>query len=60
MFGQEDGDYVFGALVDASPDEQKYPNIEITNRTPANPLRVVVTVARFPCTSVASIVSAEL
>jgi len=57
-FSEDDGNYVFGALVDASRDEQEYPNIEITNRTPSNPDRVVVTVARFPCSAVASIASA--
>ena len=56
-YSAEDRDYVFSALVDASLEEQGYPDIEITNRTPSNPERVVVTVARFPRSEVASIAS---
>jgi hypothetical protein len=58
-YSEEDRDYVFSALVDASQDEQGYPDIEITNRTPSNPDRVVVTVARFPRSAVQSIATAS-
>jgi hypothetical protein len=44
--GECDGDLVFSVLVDASPDEQA--DMEVTGRTPTNPARVIVTVARFP------------
>jgi len=46
---------VFGNLVDATPEEQASPFIEITNRTPSNPNRVVTTVARIPIRDVATV-----
>ena len=44
--GEEDGDLVFSNLVDAAEEEQA--EIEVTGRTPKNPRRVVMTVARIP------------
>jgi hypothetical protein len=43
-------DLVFGALVDATADEQA--DLDATNRTPSNPLRVAITIARFPRSAV--------
>lgn len=52
----EKDDYVFGMLVDASPEEQA--SMEVVSRTPSNHERVVVAVARFPRGSVTSVTSA--
>ena len=46
---------MFGNLVDATPEEQASGFLEITNRTPSNPERVIVTVARIPAHEVASV-----
>ena len=46
-------DYRFCALMDVSPQDQ--PGFDVVARTPADPNRVVVTVARFPRSSVANI-----
>jgi hypothetical protein len=54
-FEEVAGEYVFGNLVDATPDEQTLPHVEVTNRTPSNPARVVVTVARIPIDAVATL-----
>lgn len=50
-------EYVFGVLVDANDDEQESDSVEILTRTPSNPLRVELCVARIPMTAVASISS---
>jgi hypothetical protein len=51
-----EGYFVFTALVDAerTPDE----SILVVNRTPTNPLRLDVALARFPVTEVSDISSA--
>lgn len=46
-------DYVFGVLMDVEPDLQG--EFEVTARTPSNPSRVEVAVARFPRSSVQDI-----
>ena len=46
-------DIVFGALVDASAEEQA--DLDVTHLTPSNPRRVVISVARFPTAAVATI-----
>ena len=51
-----DGFYVFGVLVDAETDPGG--NVMVTNRTPSNPARVVIALARFPIDEVADISSA--
>jgi hypothetical protein len=50
---EDDRDYVFGVLMDIGPELQS--EFEVTARTPANPSRVEVAVARFPRTSVQDI-----
>ena len=45
--------FVFGALVDATPEEQAV--LDVTNRTPSNPLRVIIALARFPVSAVAKV-----
>jgi hypothetical protein len=47
---EDDRDYVFGVLMDIEPELQE--EFEVTARTPANPRRVEVAVARFPRVSV--------
>src|SRR5690348_7110995 len=55
--GPEDRrDYLFGNLMDIAPAEQCA--FDITATTPANPSRVIVTVARFPRSSVRHVVGA--
>jgi hypothetical protein len=49
----DDRDYVFGVLMDVDADQQ--PFFEVTARTPTNPRRVEVAVARFPRHAVVSI-----
>jgi hypothetical protein len=46
----DDRDYVFGVLMDVDVDMQG--SFEVTAKTPSNPRRVQVTVARFPRESV--------
>ncbi|HEY4854135.1 MAG TPA: hypothetical protein VII22_25390 [Streptosporangiaceae bacterium] len=53
---QDQRDYSFGNLMDIHPDDQN--GFDITARTPADPRRVVVTVARFPRSAVVRIISA--
>lgn len=48
----DDRDYLFGCLMDV--DEAEQAGLEITARTPSNPRRVEVAVARFPRGSVLS------
>src|SRR5271170_6707536 len=48
-------DYLFGALMDVEPDLQG--EFEVTARTPSNPRRVEVAVARFPRSSFQDILS---
>ena len=58
LAGPEDQrDYRFCNLMDVPPDRQG--EFEIVGRTPTNPRRVIVTVARFPRTSVLRIDMAE-
>lgn len=38
--------YVFGVLVDAEPEEIE--QLLVTGRTPSNPVRVIIALARFP------------
>jgi hypothetical protein len=52
-YSEVDDDFIFGALVDASPEEQSA--LDVTSRTPSNPLRVVIAVARFPSSAVQKI-----
>ena len=57
LTGPEDQrDYVFGNLMDIRPEDQK--GFDITARTPTNPSRGVVTVARFPSACVVRVASA--
>ena len=57
LAGPEDRrDYVFGNLMSIDPAHQD--GFDITARTPTDPDRVVVVVARFPRLSVLGIVSA--
>ena len=53
---QDQRDYLFGNLMYIDPADQH--DFDVTARTPANPSRVVVTVARFPRLSVLGITSA--
>jgi hypothetical protein len=48
-------DYLFGTLMDIDQTDQ--PGFEITARTPSNPRRVEVGVARFPRSAVRSLTS---
>jgi len=41
-----DGAYVFGVLVDAEPDEIEH--LLVTGRTPSDPTRAIIGLARFP------------
>lgn len=50
------GDYLFSNLMDITPGEQGH--FDVTGRTPANPGRVVVTVARFARSSVVHVETA--
>lgn len=52
-FSREDDVYEFDELIDASPDEQAW--LDITGRTPSNPKRVIVVVARIPAGIVAKV-----
>ncbi len=57
LAGPEDQrDYLFGNLMDIRPEDQK--GFDVTARTPTNPSRVVVPVARFPRASVVRVASA--
>ena len=47
---EEDGYFVFSILVDATPEEQA--DVDVTGRTPTNPKRVIMTVARFPAATI--------
>ena len=51
-----DGDYVFGVLVDAE-EASDIDSLDIAGRTPSNPLRVIVALARFRIDDVAEITS---
>jgi len=56
LAGPEDQrDYTFGNLMEIHPDDQE--GFDIIARTPANPRKVVVTVARFPRSAVVHIVN---
>ena len=55
-YTEEADSFVFSALVDATETEQA--NLDITARTPSNPERVIIVIARFPTDSVDSILSA--
>jgi hypothetical protein len=48
-------DYVFGSLMDISPELQD--DFEVTARTPSDPARVEVMVARFPRAAVRDVSS---
>jgi hypothetical protein len=52
-YSETEGWYEFTVLADAEESEQQ--QLEIASRTPSNPLRVLVTVARIPHEIVASI-----
>ena len=52
-YSEADGWYEFTVLADAEDSEQQ--QLEIAGRTPSNPRRVLVTVARVPQEIVASI-----
>lgn len=56
-FQESPDEYVFGNLVEATPLEQTSPDLEITNRTPSDPQRVIVTVARIPASEVADVLT---
>jgi hypothetical protein len=56
-YSQEGPEYVFGSLVDATAEEQQYDGLQVTARTPANPQRVEIAVARIPKAVVARISS---
>jgi hypothetical protein len=56
-FTQIDDDYVFGSLVDVVAHEQEGGHLEITARTPSNPKRIEVTVARISAADVVHISS---
>ena len=45
-YGEEDGAYVFGVLANVPQPEQE--RLDINARTPSDPERVVVTLARIP------------
>jgi hypothetical protein len=52
-YSEADDDLVFGALVDAPPEEQAA--LDVISRTPSNPARVVVALACFPRSAVETI-----
>jgi hypothetical protein len=52
---EDDGDYTFGVLMEVEPEAQAA--FEVTARTPTDPQRVEVAVARFPRTSAREVVS---
>ncbi len=56
-FSKENGVYLFDNLADASDDEQA--RLEITARTPSNPERVMVLVARIPAAAVHEVVTGD-
>lgn len=56
-YSREGPEYVFGSLVDATVEEQESDGIWVTARTPANPERVEIAVARIPTAAVAAISS---
>jgi hypothetical protein len=56
-FSIEAEEYVFAGLMDASPEEQA--DVDILGRTPTNPLRVDVMVARLPLALVDSVWTAD-
>ena len=47
---EDDRDYLFSNLMDIAPSDQA--SFDVTARTPTNPARVAVTVARFPRSAV--------
>jgi hypothetical protein len=55
-YSEADGAGVFSVLVDAEESEQEH--LEIAGRTPSNPHRVLIVVARFPVDTVTKILSA--
>lgn len=56
LSGPDDSrDYVFGSLMDVSPDLQG--DFEVTARAPSDPQRVEVMVARFPRAAVREVSS---
>lgn len=57
-FSEVHGEYVFSVLVDREPDEPGLAAVEIVARTPSNPNRVDIVVARIPRAAVGEIVSA--
>jgi hypothetical protein len=50
---EDERDYLFSALMDIARGDQG--SFAVTGRTPANPARVIVTVARFPRSAVTKI-----
>jgi hypothetical protein len=59
MYGEEDGYYTFDVLAEASPEEQADSHLVINGHAPANPERIVFTVAKVPVDLVASIWSRD-
>jgi hypothetical protein len=53
-FQELDGFYVFGVLVDVDSEPDRT-SVLVLNRTPANPARVIIALARFPVSAVAEI-----
>ncbi|MDH6706846.1 hypothetical protein P3T27_003573 [Kitasatospora sp. MAA19] len=49
-YGVEDGAYLFSVLARATQEEQR--QVDVVARTPADPQRVGVAVARFPAAAV--------
>jgi len=54
-YGEADGYYTFEILADAAPEEQADDDLVIAGRTPSNPERILLTVARIPIGLVATI-----
>jgi hypothetical protein len=52
-YSEADGFYVFGVVVDV--EKQPADHVLVSARTPSNPARMVVAVARFPVGSVSDI-----
>ena len=52
-YSEDGGEIVFAALADASAQEQE--ELDVVGRTPSNPARVVVALARFPATAVVTV-----
>ncbi|WP_214109713.1 hypothetical protein [Acrocarpospora catenulata] len=55
-YSEADGDLLFSILVDATPEEQSQMVVE--GRTPYDPARVIVLVAKIPVAEVADILTA--